>query len=248
MNSESPASQANPPIPDSDPATTRAAKSSRGMNYKSALTAVMVGLITMGALRVMVWSTSHDATASEPPIHVRETAVAQPPPKEPSSAFYESVMHELTALAQRLDEGLEELKTYGSDLDREIAMMVKGMRGIQSTLTDIGESNRDLKERLSTAEHQLEVITREVQTLNTLQRKLKAKPKPRVTKVPPFQVDAIDRWDDTVYVAVSHAGHVAFLRVGEQQSGWRVKSIDRVKGRVGFRGPAGQHYSATVRR
>ena len=208
----------------------------------------MVGVITMGALRVMVWSTSHDATASEPPIHVRETAVAQPSSQEPTNAFYESITHELTALAQRLDEGLAELKTYGSDLAREIAAMVKGMRGIQSTLTDIGESNRDLKERISTAQHQLEVITQEVQTLNTLQRKLKAKPKPRLTQVPPFQVDAIDRWDDTVYVAVSHAGRVAFLREGEQQSGWTVKSIDRVKGRSALRGTAGEEKKGTERR
>ncbi len=248
MNGESPVSQQNSSTRKPDPAVSPTPKLPRKMTYKSVLIAIVVGAITMGALRIMVWSASHQATASEPPIEVLATAMPEQPPREPSNAFYESVTHELTALAQRIDEGLEELKAYGSDLAREIAAMVKGMRGIQSTLNDIGESNRDLTERVTAAQHQLKVITQEMKALNAIQRKLRAKPKPRVTKVPPFQVDAIDRWDDTVYVAVSHAGRVAFLRKGEQQSGWMVKSIDCVKGRVGFRGPAGQNYSVTLRR
>ena len=58
----------------------------------------------------------------------------------------------------------------------------------------------------------------------------------------------IDLWDDTVYVAISQSGQVTFLREGEHRSGWNVVHIDRAKGQVAFRGPAGQDYSASLRR
>jgi len=87
-----------------------------------------------------------------------------------------------------------------------------------------------------------------VHSLKAVKRQATARKPQHVVSAPPFHIEAIDLWDDLTYVAVSQKGQVFFLKAGEQQSGWTVTHIDRIKGQVGFRGPAGQAYTVSLQR
>jgi hypothetical protein len=115
-------------------------------------------------------------------------------------------------------------------------------------ITDLGNNNQNLAQRLSEATSRLETLTKAVQTLTVAKRKPIAEKQPASAIQPPFQIDAIDQWDDQTYVVVSQAGQVAFLKAGEQQSGWTLTHIDRLTGQVAFTGPAGTAYSVSVAR
>ena len=84
--------------------------------------------------------------------------------------------------------------------------------------------------------------------LQVVKRKPATPRKSLPIEIPPFDVDAIDVWDEVTYVAVSQPGYAAFLTVGEQQSDWTVTRIDYLQGTVDFQGPAGQAYSALLPR
>ena len=116
------------------------------------------------------------------------------------------------------------------------------------TLTDLGESNQMLGRRIGDAVSRLDTLTTEIRAFKVVKRKTTSRPRPGSVKTPPFQIDAIDVWDDVTYVAVSQAGRAAFLKTGEQQSGWTVIHIDRLKGQVDFKGPAGQAHSVSLQR
>ena len=126
--------------------------------------------------------------------------------------------------------------------------MAENIQTIKSAIADLGETNQALGRRISEATSRLDTLTKEVRAFKVVKRKPTAKHKPRPVQTPPFQLDAIDVWDDATYVAISQAGRVAFLKVGEQQSGWTVTHIDRLKGQVDFQGPAGQVHSVSLQR
>ena len=54
--------------------------------------------------------------------------------------------------------------------------------------------------------------------------------------------------DAKTEVVISKAGQVAFLKPGEQQSGWTVTRIDHLTGQIDLKGPAGQVHSVSVQR
>ena len=112
----------------------------------------------------------------------------------------------------------------------------------------MGESNQELGRRIGDAVSRLDTLIKEVRALKAVKRKATNRLKPRSVQATPFQIDAIDVWDDVTFVAVSQAGRVAFLKTGEQQSGWTVIHIDRLKRQVDFKGPAGQAHSVSLQR
>ena len=126
--------------------------------------------------------------------------------------------------------------------------MAEGIQTIKAAIADLGESNQVLGRHIGDAVSRLDSLTKEIRTIKIVKSKATASPKPRSVQAPPFQIDAIDVWDDVTYVAVSQAGRTAFLKAGEQQSGWTVIHIDRLKGQVDFKGPAGQAHSVSLQR
>jgi len=122
------------------------------------------------------------------------------------------------------------------------------MSAIHESIAELRIGNEELKQRIDAAQSQLQAIAKDVRGLKIATKKQVAKQRKHVAGKPPFHIDAIDLWDDAVYVAISQDGRVTFLREGEQRSGWNVTHIDRAKGQVAFRGPAGQNYSASLRR
>ena len=133
-------------------------------------------------------------------------------------------------------------------MKKSLASVAESVRAIKVAVADLTESNHALRQRIDDSIARLNTLIKETQKRKVAQHKPAARPKPAPAKTPPFHVDAIDVWDDMTYVAISQAGRVAFLKSGEQQSGWTVARIDRLKGRVEFKGPLGQNHSVSLQR
>jgi len=220
--------------------------------YKSVLTAVVVGIIAIGGLSFFIvqqpGNPIDDARVPEPGTPTQ--AVIESPESEVAIAEdkVEQIDRRLTSLSGRIDRGFEAQLAHSADVKRSLASVAESVRAINVAVADLTKSNRALGQRIDAAISRLNTLIKETRKRKVAQRKPVARLKPRPAKTPPFHVDAIDVWDDVTYVAISQAGRVAFLKSGEQQSGWTVARIDRLKGRVEFKGLVGQHYSVSLQR
>lgn len=166
----------------------------------------------------------------------------------PTSGAPEAIRHAIEGLSDRINQWFEALQTEQSSAKRELSGLAASMSAIHESITELRKGNDELKQRITDAQSQLQAIADDVRDLKIARNKKVAAQQKQAASVPPFLIDAIDLWDDAVYVAVSQNGQVAFLREGEQQSGWQVTHIDRLKSQVAFRGPEGQDYATSIRR
>lgn len=247
--------QSEQPIPSDEeekPVEAVAQPTSRRVAYKTVLVAVVIGIITISALWLFVirqeGSPVTKARVTEPDVQVHEGSVAKALPAVKTDPVVESISRKLASLSDRVDRGFEAQQAHRSLVKREFSAMSEGIETIKAAMTDLAEGNQDRVRQISEATSRLDTLTKEVRALKVLKRKPAIRHKPRPLKTPPFQLDAIDVWDDMTYVAVSQTGRVAFLKAGEQQSGWTVIRIDRLKGQVDFQGPAGQVHSVSLPR
>lgn len=167
---------------------------------------------------------------------------------QPEAGASETILHAIEGVSDRINQWFEALRTEQSSAKRELSGLAASMSTIHESITELRKGNDELKQRITDAQTQLQAIAQDVNGLKIAGKKKAAAQQKQATSVPPFLIDAIDLWDDAVYVAVSQNGQVAFLREGEQQSGWQVTHIDRPKSQVAFRGPEGQDYSTSIRR
>jgi len=131
---------------------------------------------------------------------------------------------------------------------RTLSEMAEGIRAIQTSVKGLYAVSEAIEQRVTNTQSRLDTVTQAVRALKVVKKNAPKKKQPPVISKPPFHIDAIDLWDDVTYVAISQSGRAAFLKAGEQQAGWAVTRIDRLKGEVGFRGPAGQAYLASLGR
>ncbi|PLY15557.1 MAG: hypothetical protein C0631_06815 [Sedimenticola sp.] len=225
---------------------------SRRLAYKSVLTAVVVGIVVISAL-----SFSKIQRQEKPldDLQIQESntpnqAVIKTPELEvvPAEGKVEQIDRRLTSLSGRIDRGFEAQLAHSADVKQSLASVAESVQAIKVAVADLAESNHALRERIDESIARLNSLIKETQKRKVNQRKPAARSKPAPAKTPPFHIDAIDVWDDMTYVAISQAGRVAFLKSGEQQSGWTVARIDRLKGRVEFKGPLGQNHSVSLQR
>jgi len=165
-----------------------------------------------------------------------------------TSRTFDTIERSIANLSDRIGQWFESLRTDHSSMNQELSGLANTVSAIHESIADLRKGNEDLKQRIDAAQSRLQVIAKDVRGLKVAANKQVAKRQKSVAEKPPFHIDAIDLWDDAVYVAISQNGRVSFLREGEQRSGWHVTHIDRTKGQVTFRGPAGQDYSASLRR
>lgn len=165
-----------------------------------------------------------------------------------TSGTFDTIERSIANLSERIGQWFESLRTDHSSMNQELSGLANTVSAIHESIADLRKGNEDLKQRIDAAQSRLQVIAKDVRGLKVAANKQAAKRQKSVAEKPPFHIDAIDLWDDAVYVAISQNGRVSFLREGEQRSGWNVTHIDRTKGQVTFRGPAGQDYSASLRR
>jgi septal ring factor EnvC (AmiA/AmiB activator) len=225
---------------------------SRRLAYKSVLTAVVVGIVVISALSFSKIQRQEkpldELQIQDSNTQTREVIKRPEPEISPAEGKVEQIDRRLTSLSRRIDRGFEAQIAHSADVKKSLASVVEGVRAIKAAVADIAESNHALRQRIDDSIARLNTLIKETQKRRVAQKKPAARPKPAPAKTPPFHVDAIDVWDDMTYVAISQAGRVAFLKSGEQQSGWTVAGIDRLKGRVEFKGPHGQNHSVSLQR
>ena len=225
---------------------------SRRLAYKSVLAAVVIGIITISGLWLFVirqeGNPSNAVPVPEPGIQTHEATEAIGAEVAWTEDKYAQIDRRLASMSGRIDRGFETQQIHGTDVKDSLAAMAESVRTVKVAVTDLAENNKELRQRLDEAISRLDILIKDVHKRKVVQRKPTAKPKPRPAKRPPFHIDAIDVWDDVTYVAVSQSGRVAFLEAGEQQAGWTVTHIDRLKGRVDLQGPAGQDHASSLQR
>ncbi|RDH87706.1 MAG: hypothetical protein DIZ78_03915 [endosymbiont of Escarpia spicata] len=252
MTTEQQPEQINPSKEDAMLDKAEGQPRSRRLAYKSVLTAVVVGIVVISALTLFMIQ-RQERPLDELQIQDSNTptqAVIKTPELELGLAEdnVEQIDRRLTSLSGRIDRGFKAQVAHSTDVKKSLASMAEGVQAIKVAIADLTESNRALRQRIDASIARLNTLIKETQKRKVAQQKPAARPKPSPTKIPPFHVDAIDVWDDMTYVAISQAGRVAFLKSGEQQSGWTVAGIDRLKGRVEFKGPHGQNHSISLQR
>lgn len=230
---------------EAQPTTSRVA-------YKSVLSAAVIGVITVSALWMFVsrqeGSPEFEELLTESNVPVHEDTVAKDLPATTTDPVMESISRTLSVMFEKIESGFEAQQTHSAFVKRELSTMAETLQMINAAVFDLRESNKQLGQRISGAFSRLDTIARDVRARKVVKRKPAIKHKPRPAKIPPFHIDAIDVWDDVIYVAVSQSARVAFLKVGDQRSGWTVTHIDRGKGRIDFQGPAGQVHTTSVGR
>jgi hypothetical protein len=154
----------------------------------------------------------------------------------------------MASISDRIGRGFESQQNDSAVVKSQLSDMTQVIQAIKATIADQTETNRELGEQINEAISRLDTLINETRALKTVKRKPSARQKTRPAKTPPFQLESIDLWDDLTYVATSQAGRVAFLKTGEQQSGWTVTRIDHLNGEVNLQGPAGQVHSITLPR
>lgn len=252
MTTEHQPEQINPSEKESKQDKAERQPRSRRLDYKSVLIAVVVGIVVISALSLskVQWQ---EIPLDELQIQDSNTPtreVIKIPGLEVSADEnkVEQIDQRLTSLSGRIDRGFEAQVALSADVKKSLASVAEGIRAIKVAVADLTENNHALRQRIDESIARLNTLIKETQKRKAAQQKPVARPKTAPAKTPPFHVDAIDVWDDMTYVAISQAGRVAFLKSGEQQSGWTVARIDRLKGRVEFKGPLGQNHSISLRR
>ncbi len=225
---------------------------SRRLAYKSVLTAVVVGIVVISALSLS------KIQRQEKPLDELQIQDSNTPTREviktpvlevgAAEDKVEQIDQRLTSLSGRIDRGFEAQVAHSADVKKSLASVAEGVHTIKLAVADLTKSNHALRERIDESIARLNTLIEETRKRKVAQHKPVVRSKPRPAKTPPFHVDAIDVWDDVTYVAISQTGRVAFLKSGEQQSGWTVTRIDRLKGAVVFKGPVGQTYSVSLQR
>ncbi|MEW8332029.1 MAG: hypothetical protein AB2692_13915 [Candidatus Thiodiazotropha sp.] len=252
MTTEQQPEQINPSEKESKKDKAERQPRSRRLAYKSVLTAVVVGIVVVSALSLSKIQ-RQERPLDELQIQDSNTPtreVIKTPVLEVGAAEdkVEQIDQRLTSLSGRIDRGFEAQVAHSAEVKKSLVSMAEGVHAIKLAVAELTESNHALRQRIDESIARLNSLIKETQKRKVAQKKPVARPKPAPAKAPPFHVDAIDVWDDMTYVAISQAGHVAFLKSGEQQSGWTVAGIDHLKGRVEFKGPLGQNHSISLRR
>ncbi|PLX61439.1 hypothetical protein [Sedimenticola selenatireducens] len=225
---------------------------------KTLLMAVVIGALTLGALVILPYPVGGQREASfNEQQAAPEVGVADGNPlsgmhvgKDPSPADTAVVTIEqgIEGLSNQIRQGFDSLILEEARTNPELTHLADGIREIQVAIAALRQGNEALEQRVADTQSRLQGIAKELQGLRIASKKRAPAQRKPAASVPPFQLKTIDRWDDADYVAVSQSGHIAFLREGEQCSGWQVVRIDRHKGRIVFRGPDGQDYSVAPER
>ena len=252
MKSEAQPKQSVLSAEETNPEDAVAQPTARRVAYKTVLAAVVIGIITISALWLFVMrqegSPVYEAPVTETDVQVHEGTISKALPAANSDPAVDSIGRRLASLSGRIERGFEAQQTHSSVVKRELSAVAKSIQTIKTAIADLGKSNKELGRRISETTSQLDTLAKEVRALKVVKRKPTVKHRPRPVKTPPFHIDAIDVWDDLTYVSVSQSGRVAFLNVGEQQSGWTITRIDRLKGQVDFQEPGGQIHSISLPR
>ncbi|MCU7943538.1 MAG: hypothetical protein KZQ87_12750 [Candidatus Thiodiazotropha sp. (ex Cardiolucina cf. quadrata)] len=252
MKTKTPSELSVSPTNEGNSENKRSSNNARKMAYKSVLIAIVIGIIAVTLLWLMVL---RPESRWEPEAPVTETDNQVPKdvetaslPRVQTNEAYDSIGHRLELIANRIDLGFGEQHVHRSTVESELSSVAQRIQVIRTAIPELADSNKALGKDIGEVISQLDSLTKDVRAIKVNKPKSVVKRKSRPARIPPFQIESIDRWDDMTFIAVSQAGRVAFLKDGDRQSGWSVTRIDRLKGKVDLKGPAGQVYSVSLQR
>ena len=224
-------------------------------DHKTFRVAVVIGLAMVGLLSLFLpgkkdGSADYSMVMMPAPVEIPDVAQQASTDSElpQTGPVYTEIDSKLETLTDQIHLGFETLQTDKVDLKHALSTLVARFDEFQAALVEHHQSHESLRSRQADTHTQLETLAQTVQSFKVVKQQATPKKSQRIVGTPPFQIVAIDLWDDLAYVAVSQKGQVTFLKTGEQQSGWIVTHIDRLQGQVGFRGPAGQAYTVSLQR
>lgn len=224
----------------------------RRIAYKTMLAAVVTSILIISVLWMFVISrdeTQGNATlATDPDMKVHETSVSNGLQVAGIEDQIGKIDRSMTSLSDRIDQGFESQQNDSVIVKNLISDMTQDIQAIKVTIADQRKTSQELGRQINEAIARMDTLINETRAPKAVKHKPSARQRTRSVKTPPFQIDAIDVWDDVTYVATSQAGRVAFLKTGEQQSGWKFTHIDRLKGQVNLQDPAGQVHSISLPR
>ena len=225
---------------------------SRRIAYKTVLAAVVLGILIISVLWMFVipreGSQANASLVPESDKRVHEASVSNGLRVAGIEDQIGKIDRRMISVSDRIDQGLEAQQNDSADVKNQLSDMIQDVQAIKVTIADQTETNEELGRQINVAISRLDTLINATRTPKAVKRKPSTRQKTRPVKAPPFQIDAIDVWDDLTYVATSQAGRVAFLKTGEQQSGWKFTDIDRLKGEVNLQDPAGQVHSISLPR
>ena len=237
---------------EASPKDTGVEPTARWVAYKPLLVAVVIGVLALSMLWLFVirqQGDQGDATlATNPDTSVYATPSANGLQISGMEEQIGKIDRGMASISDRIDQGFEAEQSQSVEVQNQLSEISRNIQTIEATIADQRETDQALGRQIDAAISRLDNFIETSRASKTAERKPASGRKPRPVKRPPFNLDAIDLWDDRSYVAISQGGRVAFLKTGEQQSGWTVTRIDRLSGAVELRGPAGQFHSATLPR
>ena len=252
MNSEQAKDRSALPDEEASPKDTGVEPTARWVAYKPLLVAVVIGVLALSMLWLFVirqQGIQGDATpATNPDTSVYATPSANGLQISGMEEQIGKIDRGMASISDRIDQGFEAEQSQSVEVQNQLSEISGNIQTIVATIADQRETNQVLGQEIDAAISRLDSFIETFRASKTVERKPAARRKPLPVKAPPFQLDAIDLWDDLSYVAISQEGRVAFLKTGEQHSGWTVTRIDRLNEAVELRGPAGQFHSATLPR
>ena len=224
----------------------------RRIAYKTVLAAVVIGILIISVLWIFVIpreeGQANTSLVPESDIRVYETGVSNGLQVARIEDQIGKIDRSMTSLSDRIDQAFESQQNDRADVKNQLSDMTQDIQAIKVQIADQMKTSQELGRQINAAISRLDTLINETRAPKAVKHKPSARQKSHPVKTPPFQIDAIDVWDDVTYVATSQAGRVAFLKTGEQQSGWKFTHIDRLKGQVNLLDPAGQVHSISLPR
>jgi len=224
----------------------------RQIAYKTVLAAVVIGILIISVLWMFVIprerSQANASLVPESDMRVQKVSVSNGLQVAGIEDQIGKIDRSMASISDRIGQGFESQKNDSINVKNKLSDMTQDIQAIKITIADQRETSQELGRQINEAISRLDTLINEIRAPKAVNRKPSARQKTRPVKAPPFQIDAIDVWDDLTYVATSQAGRVAFLRTGEQQSGWKFTHIDRLQGQVDLQDPAGQVHSISLPR
>jgi hypothetical protein len=218
--------------------------------YKVVLSSVVIGIISV----FVVWLSMAPQKGNSNikslvlPTDIRTDEVQKTNSLKASREEHELFNQLLESISSRID-GRALVQAENSALVKsEFQDFAESIKQVKELITELGTEQKAFSRQFSESISGLNSIAEDVHAMKVAKQKTTTRKKPRLVKKPPFVIDAIDVWDDVGYVAVSQAGQVSFLKVGDQQSGWTLTDIDHIKGQVSFQSAGGNVFSTAVQR
>ena len=225
----------------------------RRIAYKAVLAVVVISILIISALWMFVISREgNQANASSVPeldMRVDEASVSNG--MQLAAGIEDQIGkidRSMASISDRIGQEFESQKNDSAAVKNQLSDMTQDIHAIKITIADQRKTSQELGRQINEAISRLNTFIHATRAPKAVKCKPSARQKNRSVKTPPFQIDAIDVWDDVTYVATSQAGRVAFLRTGEQQSGWKITHIDRLKGQADLQDPAGRVHSISLPR